>query len=205
MQLQLMTGARRGESISLLWANVDLEAQAAFLPKTKNGRSRKLPLRSDLVALLRQLPRTGEFELHVHNLRHEANSRVAEIGSNTYGGFSLLDLQAFSGHRDVRMLMCAQGLAKGLDTAFSSTDTHVIRHGRKRLKARAKITVKDIVEGATAVQPDCAPENHPQVQAPASIPPLAAAGVHPMPSMATEAATQATENVIRVDFKRHAA
>jgi hypothetical protein len=169
VQFQLMTGARRGESLSLLWSNVDLEAQTAFLPETKNGRPRKLPLRSDLVALLRQLPRTservfeftnealrktwkricehvglsGDNDLHVHDLRHEAISRVAEIGSNTPGGFSLLDLQAFSGHRDVRMLLryahlCAQGLAKRLDMAFSSDTTSVVHHGRKRLKAEAK-------------------------------------------------------------------
>ena len=56
-----MTGARRGESLALAWANVDLEAQTAFLPETKNGRSRKLPPRSDLVKLLWRLPRTSEL------------------------------------------------------------------------------------------------------------------------------------------------
>lgn len=70
---------------------------------------------------------TGEFDLHVHDLRHKAISRVAEIGCNTLGGFSLLDLQSFSGHRDVRMLLryahlCAQALAKRLDEAFHSKD-----------------------------------------------------------------------------------
>jgi integrase len=194
VQFQLMTGARRGESMSLLWSNVDLDAQTAFLPETKNGRPRKLPLRGDLVELLRQLPCTGErvFEftnealrkawkrmceraglngendLHVHDLRHEAISRVAEIGSNTPGGFSLLDLQAFSGHRDVRMLLryahlCAQGLAKRLDAAFSSSTKSVIRHGRKRLTAEAKIPLKSIIDGEALDTADESSETSPKV------------------------------------------
>lgn len=43
IQFQLMTGARRSESLSLRWSNVDLEAQTAFLPETKNGRPRNPP------------------------------------------------------------------------------------------------------------------------------------------------------------------
>ena len=39
---QVMTGARRGETINLTWDRVDLVAKTAFLPETKNGRARKL-------------------------------------------------------------------------------------------------------------------------------------------------------------------
>lgn len=229
IQFQLMTGARRSESLSLLWSNVDLEAQTAFLPETKNGRSRKLPLRSDLVKLLRQLPRSGEhvfeftnnalrkawkrmceragltaeFDLHVHDLRHEAISRVAEIGSNTPGGFSLLDLQAFSGHRDVRMLLryahlCAQGLAKRLDEAFRTKDPekqYNSHRGRRRLNPEAKVTIKDIIDAA-AEQPDCALKDQSHAQT--------ARGVTSPPA-ATEIVAPSSENVIHVDFKRRAA
>lgn len=236
IQFQLMTGARRSESLTLRWSNVDLEAQTAFLPETKNGRSRKLPLRSDLVELLRQLPRTGErvfeftndalrkawkrmcertgligeFDLHVHDLRHEAISRVAEIGSNTPGGFSLLDLQAFSGHRDVRMLLryahlCAQGLAKRLDAAFSSSNTHGIHRGRKRLKPAAKISVYDIIEDAVVEQPDDGLDDQPQEQSAASIPLPPAAGIPSEQPAATEATAPSPENVIHVNFRRQAA
>lgn len=148
VQFQLMTGARLSETTSLSWTNIDLDAQTAFLPETKNGRPRKLPLRNDLVVMLRNLPRTEDLvfaisidalrgawermcqharieDLRPHDLRHEAISRVAEISSNTPGGFTLLDLQHFSGHRDIRMLLryshlCTEGLAKRLDLAFSS-------------------------------------------------------------------------------------
>lgn len=190
IQFQLMTGARRTETLTLLWSNVDLDEQTALLPDTKNGRSRKLPLRSDLVAMLERLPRqgelvfpigvdqlrkawarmcedaglTGENELRVHDLRHEAISRVAEAGSETPGGFSLIDLQHFSGHRDVRMLLryahlCTRSLAERLDAAFASKKESVMHRGRRRLKAGAAVTMREVVESShetssVTVQPD---------------------------------------------------
>lgn len=174
IQFQLMTGARRGETLNLQWKHVDLQQQTAFLPETKNGIARSLPLRSDLVAWLLMLPRSGDNvfpippeylrkawtrmceaagiatsgdeRLRIHDLRHEAISRVAEAGSQTPGGFSLLDLQAFSGHRDPRMLLrythlTPSGLAKRLDVAFSQAglDAGVAttHHGRRRLTKAA--------------------------------------------------------------------
>ena len=176
VQFQLMTGARRSETLSLKWSDLDLDVQTAFLAKTKNGRSRKLSLRSDLVKLLRLLPRdqplvfpisvdalrkawarmcekaglTGESELHIHDLRHEAISRVADAGSHTPGGFSLVDLQAFSGHRDTRMLLryahlCAHSLAKRLDAAFSDKTQNEIHHGRRRLTQNARVSLGDVI------------------------------------------------------------
>jgi integrase len=155
VQFQLMTAARRGESLNLTWANVDLVAQTAFLPETKNGRPRTLSLRADLIRLVNRLPRDSDYvfdvtvddlenawtrlcaragigNLHIHDLRHEAISRVAETGQ-----FTLIDLQAFSGHRDVRMLLryahlCASRLAAKLDDAFRDAPVH---RGRRRTVA----------------------------------------------------------------------
>ncbi|WP_345811821.1 site-specific integrase [Paraburkholderia sp. PREW-6R] len=194
VQFQLMTAARRSETLTLTWSNVDLEAQTAYLPETKNGRARKLALRSALVEMLRQLPRTGELvfpigvdglrkawqrmcqqagltdgnELRIHDLRHEAISRVAEAGSNTPGGFSLVDLQHFSGHRDVRMLLryahlCTQSLAKRLDAAFESPSESISHHGRRRLTGKASITLEEILNEAT-VTPECAIAVHSDIQ-----------------------------------------
>jgi integrase len=176
VHFQLMTGARRSETLTLTWSNVDLKAQTAYLPETKNGRARKLALRSDLINMLRQLPRTSELvfpigvdglrkawlricrmagvtsenELRIHDLRHEAISRVAEAGSSTPGGFTLIDLQHFSGHRDVRMLLryahlCTASLAKRLDAAFASKSESVLHHGRRRLTREASVTLREIV------------------------------------------------------------
>jgi integrase len=184
----LMTGARRCEALNLTWSRLDLEAQTAFLPDTKNGRARKLSIRMDLVRLLRQLPRdsdrvfpiaidglrnawgrictqaglTGDHELRIHDLRHEAISRVAEASSNTPGGFTLVDLQAFSGHRDTRMLLryahlCAQSLAKRLDAAFSDTNQVACHHGRRRLKGDADVTLRDLTQQPEPVLPKIAP------------------------------------------------
>ncbi|WP_312843355.1 site-specific integrase [Diaphorobacter nitroreducens] len=183
IQFQLMTGARKSETLKLAWNDLDLERQTAFLPDTKNGRARNLPLRNDLVALLQDLPRTSEYvfpisgdylrkawqriskaagianegpeRLRIHDLRHEAISRVAEAGSQTPGGFSLLDLQAFSGHRDPRMLLrythlTPTGLARRLDTAFAAEDRAspgaVTTHrGRTRLTKGARLPMAELM------------------------------------------------------------
>jgi integrase len=182
VQFQLMTAARRSETLNLTWDRVDLEAQTAYLPETKNGRPRTLSLRLDLVEMLRRLPRDSELvfpigvdglrkawarmcvnagltsddDLRIHDLRHEAISRVAEASSNTPGGFSLLDLQHFSGHRDVRMLMryahlCTQSLARRLDAAFASDSQSATHHGRRRLTGNASIKLSEIVNEPAVV------------------------------------------------------
>jgi integrase len=153
VHFQVMTAARRSETLNLTWKHVDLDAATAYLPETKNGRPRTLPLRRELVDLLRQMPRSGErvfpittdylrkawarmcdraklVDLHIHDLRHEGISQAAETGR-----FSLIDLQAFSGHRDPRMLMrythlCASQLADRLDAAFATNHQH---KGRRRV------------------------------------------------------------------------
>ena len=159
---QVMTGARRGETVNLTWDRIDFEAKTAFLPETKNGRPRKLALRQDLLDLLRELPRDtdrifavgldylvgawtkacnlGKIEdLHIHDLRHEAISRLAETGK-----FTLPELQVFSGHRDVRMLMryahlCATQLAGKLDECFKDETKVRVHRGRTFLNKVAGI------------------------------------------------------------------
>lgn len=166
VQFQLMTGARRSETMSLTWANIDFEQQTAFIPESKNGRPRKLAIRADLIAMLRQLPRNGDTvfpmsvdavrkawarickaaglvgddELHVHDLRHEAISRTADAGSNLPGGISLVDLQAFSGHRDTRML-----LRYTHETCYS----RVMEQGLERLLIRFARTCREDMRSAT--------------------------------------------------------
>lgn len=159
---QVMTGARRGETLGLTWDRIDFDAQTAFLPETKNGRSRKLALRQDLLEELRALPRDTERvfavgldyvvgawatactmakvdDLHIHDVRHEALSRLAESGK-----FTLPELQVFSGHRDLRMLMryahlCASRLAAKLDSCFQDDGKVRIHRGRRFLNRRAGI------------------------------------------------------------------
>ncbi len=100
----LHTAMRRGEILSLKWRNIDFEARTALLPDTKNGRSRKVPLTTQVIQILKSLPRSddavfpitanalkmawtrrilvraGIEDLHFHDLRHESTSRLAESG-----------------------------------------------------------------------------------------------------------------------------
>ncbi|PHV48369.1 integrase [Janthinobacterium sp. BJB301] len=168
------------ETRSLTWDSINFNEQTAFIPESKNGRPRTLALRKDILVLLQQLPRDdekvfpmsldalckawarickaadlmGENELHVHDLRHEAISRVADAGGRLPGGFSLVDLQAFSGHRDTRMLLrythlCMPSLAKRLDEAFADKSQTVVHRGQRRLRKGAQLSMKDL----TTAQP----------------------------------------------------
>lgn len=225
IHFQLMTGARRSETLTLTWSNVNLDTQTAYLPETKNGRARKLPLRRDLVEMLRQLPRNGELvfpvsvdglrkawaricssagltsnaELRVHDLRHEAISRVAEAGSNTPGGFSLVDLQHFSGHRDVRMLLryahlCTQSLAKRLDAAFSDNNQTTTHHGVRRLRKGASVTLANLV-ATNIVELDNTEQREHAISPTSS---------EALPSK-VHAHSASLDNIVHVDFKRRVA
>lgn len=174
INFQIMTAARRGESLKLEWDDVDFEKCSAYLAETKNGLPRSLPLRAQLLVMLDALPklepnvfpvsadnlrkawdriveRAGIEDLHIHDLRHEAVSQVAETSK-----FSLIDLQKFSGHRDVRMLMryahlCTTHMAHKLDEAFGGHDSMPQHRGRKRL-THAEVTriAKTDAEGAAS-------------------------------------------------------
>lgn len=115
------TGMRQGEILGLRWENIDLDIRLAFLPLTKNGSSRKVPLSLRAVAILSELHRdqglvfpvdrktlysawsslmgrTAIEGLRFHDLRHEAISRFFERG------LSLPEVAAISGHKSYKML-----------------------------------------------------------------------------------------------------
>jgi integrase len=120
--LALETAMRRGELLSLRWENVDLAKQVAFLPDTKNGDSRSVPLSTAAVRLLQGLPRSidgrvfatsadavkkafsravvraGLVDFHFHDTRHEATTRLARRLPN------IIELAKLTGHRDVNTL-----------------------------------------------------------------------------------------------------
>ncbi|MCK9367423.1 MAG: site-specific integrase [Metallibacterium scheffleri] len=122
VQFAIETAMRQGEMLALVWEHVDLEERTAHLEDTKNGEARTVPLSSRAVAVLEALPRSpdgrvfpisaqavklawgracrraGLEDLHFHDLRHEAASRLAEKLPN------LIELAAVTGHKDLRML-----------------------------------------------------------------------------------------------------
>ena len=122
VELALETAMRRGELLALRWKEIDLERRVAFLPITKNGDSRKVPLSPRAVEILSGLPRhisgkvfpitpsalqqafgrackaAGVEGFRFHDLRHCALSRLAERG------LSALELSAISGHKTLQQL-----------------------------------------------------------------------------------------------------
>ena len=57
VNIAIETCMRRGEILSLEWKHIDFERGKALLPNTKNGRSRWVPLSSNVTQLLETLPK----------------------------------------------------------------------------------------------------------------------------------------------------
>ena len=122
VQLALATAMRRGELLSLRWDRIDFKARTAFLPDTKNGHSRTVPLSSLAIQVLAELPRhisgfvlpvkfftldaafnrgvarAGLEDVRFHDLRRTAITRMAEKLPN------VIELAAVSGHKSLMVL-----------------------------------------------------------------------------------------------------
>jgi len=123
--IALETAARRSEIASMEWTHIDLKKKTWFLPNTKNGSARTIPLSTRAIAVLEKqktkpLNITGRIfpikpdsitqafvrcckaakidDLHFHDLRHEATSRFFELGLN------MMEVASITGHKDLKML-----------------------------------------------------------------------------------------------------
>ena len=119
--LAVETGMRRGELLTVRWCNTNLEARTIYIPFSKSGRSRTIPLTLLAQETIQKLPRRDEriiplssnalrltwervrrkagiVGLRWHDLRHEAASRFFERGLN------IAEVAAIVGHSDFRML-----------------------------------------------------------------------------------------------------
>lgn len=136
--LALETAMRQGEIIGLDWKHINFKKRVAFLPETKNGESRSVPLSSAAIKAIKKkpLPVNGKLfpgvtteavkrafiracvraeveNFHFHDLRHEATSRLFEKGLNP------LEVASITGHKTLQMLkrythLKAEDLAKKL-------------------------------------------------------------------------------------------
>ncbi|EBW6364046.1 site-specific integrase [Salmonella enterica subsp. enterica serovar Oranienburg] len=121
--LALETGMRQGEILTLRWEHIDLQQGVAHLPVTKNGSARAVPLSGRARQLLQKLSvqlsgavfhykssgfksawraalQTLKIEnLHFHDLRHEAISRLFELRT-----LNVMEVAAISGHKSLNML-----------------------------------------------------------------------------------------------------
>ncbi|WP_322063164.1 site-specific integrase, partial [Paraburkholderia sp. J63] len=82
--LAVETAMRRGEIVSLLWANVDLNRRVAHLPSTKNGDARDVPLSSRAVSVLQTLEeaQNNAAKDHMSDGGEEETDRVFRIRSD---------------------------------------------------------------------------------------------------------------------------
>ncbi|MBJ8931633.1 site-specific integrase [Citrobacter freundii] len=142
--IALETGMRQGEILSLLWENINLQTGIAHLPETKNGTWRDVPLTikaRKMLADMEQKIRGKVFgykssgfksawrraileleieDLHFHDLRHEAISRLFELGT-----LNVIEIASISGHKSLMMLkrythLRAYQLVKKLDAKKKS-------------------------------------------------------------------------------------
>lgn len=111
------TGMRAGEIRGLDRSRIN--GRVAHLPKTKNGTARDVALSPEALSILDQMPpelwqgitsaslealwrkirtRAGIDDLHFHDSRHEAVTRLAKK-------LNVLELARMTGHKDIRELM----------------------------------------------------------------------------------------------------
>ena len=122
VELALATAMRCGELLALRWENINFQARTAFLPSTKNGDSRTVPLSSRALDVLdniqrhisgavfpmnasalnasfkRGLSRSGLKDIRFHDLRRTAITKMAEKLPN------VIELAAVSGYKSLLVL-----------------------------------------------------------------------------------------------------
>lgn len=117
----LETGMRRSEILSLTWRNIDFDRRVAYLPHTKNGEARYIPLTERAFTTIKNLARdeekvfpisanavrlawerfkksAGIGHVRFHDLRHEAISTMFEKG------LTVPEVASISGHKTPSML-----------------------------------------------------------------------------------------------------
>ncbi|VXC24119.1 Shufflon-specific DNA recombinase [Pseudomonas sp. 8Z] len=150
--LALETAMRQGELLKLEWEHINLRSGIAHLPDTKNGTKRDVPLSPKARDALKRLGvktkgrvfaytanglksawrvmtmRLGIQDLHFHDLRHEACSRLFELNT-----LDIMEIAAISGHKSLSMLkrythLKAAKLVKKLEGVRHRGQQVVINH-----------------------------------------------------------------------------
>ena len=124
LQFAVESAMRREEIASIEWKDVNFERRTVYLPKTKNSEERTVPLSPAALDILteakaiqknskvfamsadaitqamEQARKLATIEnLHFHDLRHEATSRLFE-----HTDLDVMEIRAITGHRNLQML-----------------------------------------------------------------------------------------------------
>ena len=126
VRLALATAMRQGEMVDLAWPDIDFDRRTAILRETKNGTTRSVPLSTAALSVLRSLAadrqgtdkvfaievgravthaftkackKAGIDNLHFHDLRHEATSRLFERTN-----LRDIEIASITGHKTMEML-----------------------------------------------------------------------------------------------------
>jgi len=133
VNLALETGMRRGELLSVLWRDLDLDARRICVRETKNGETRTIPLTrlaKDCLLAMKNFYRTGKiFPIGAESLRKHFERTVVKAArewghcsTNPFWdlrfhdlrhealsqlsdrGLNVIELSYISGHKTLRML-----------------------------------------------------------------------------------------------------
>lgn len=118
----LETAMRRGEIAKAKWEHLDSPQRVLLIPETKTGVPRSIPLSNKAMLVIESIPRrsngyifnlrpdsisqaferscnrAGILDLHFHDLRHEATTRLFEKGLNP------MQVSVITGHKTFEML-----------------------------------------------------------------------------------------------------
>ncbi|GAV20355.1 phage integrase family protein [Mariprofundus micogutta] len=128
--LAIETAMRKGEMLDLTWNNIDLKDRVVFLPDTKNGESREVPLSPRAIKVLKSLPKsisgkvfgttsyaTRKAFIKVCVKAKDAEGEPAPIEGLTFHDlrheatsrlaeiYPAQDLAKITGHKDLKMIL----------------------------------------------------------------------------------------------------
>lgn len=147
--LLLLTGARKNELLKAQWQHVDVDRKVWFIPTSKTGKPRHVPLSQAALDIIDQLPRfdkcpwllpnpktklpftdiknpwdtartaAGLVGLHIHDLRHSAASFMINAGIDLFAVGRIL------GHADHQSTMRYSHLAN--DTLMKAVEAGALQ------------------------------------------------------------------------------
>lgn len=149
--IALESAMRQGEILSLRWENINLRSRVARLDETKNGSKRDVPLSMKAIQALTHVgvkshgpvfkytshgirstwrymvQKLNIEDLNFHDLRHEATSRLFELGT-----LDMMEVAAITGHKSLSMLkrythLRASRLAKKLEVGHSRSRRAILQ------------------------------------------------------------------------------